>query len=157
MIKPTKQLEDATLKQLEQLSKQAPRGATHIWVRVQGKPSKYIPVKEAWSLEGLSFVCAVGKVEYRPNSKRVSKFHEMEWTDGTTKRRSKVDKEKQLENRIAKSKVKNPCEAVWDICDKNKDKPRKEILALCEKAGIAFYTARTQYQLWRSAGKSGSN
>ena len=54
-----------------------------------------------------------------------------------------------------KSAIEKPCVAVWRIAEcmlnENPDVSRKEIVAACEKAGIAFYTARTQYQLWRQA------
>lgn len=44
-----------------------------------------------------------------------------------------------------------PCEVVWNIAEKMKGSKRKEILAECEKAGVTFYTARTQYQKYMEA------
>lgn len=52
------------------------------------------------------------------------------------------------------SSVVRPTKLVWQICDDmkaaNPSVTRKEILAECERRGIAFYTARTQYQVWKS-------
>lgn len=52
------------------------------------------------------------------------------------------------------STVEGPCKMVWRIADENRGKTRKEVLALCDEAGIAFYTARTQYQAWRKSVKN---
>lgn len=43
---------------------------------------------------------------------------------------------------------------VWDICDENKDLRRKDVIAICVSKGINYYTARTQYQAWRTAMKN---
>jgi hypothetical protein len=50
-----------------------------------------------------------------------------------------------------KSTVDSPCAMVWEIAGKMEGSRRKDIIAACEKAGIAFYTARTQYQKYREA------
>ncbi len=34
---------------------------------------------------------------------------------------------------------------------------RKDVIATCQKAGVAFYTARTQYQSWFTATDRGAN
>lgn len=58
---------------------------------------------------------------------------------------------------LNKSSVANPCKRVWDIAEKmHKDRPgikRAEVLEACVEAGIAYYTARTQYQAWLAACK----
>jgi hypothetical protein len=54
-------------------------------------------------------------------------------------------------NRSPTSSVENPVRAMWDLCDANTDKKRKDVIALAVEAGINFYTARTQYQLWLTA------
>lgn len=50
------------------------------------------------------------------------------------------------------STVGRPCKLVWHIADDmkaaNPEVKRKEVLAECVKRGVAFYTARTQYQQW---------
>jgi hypothetical protein len=46
------------------------------------------------------------------------------------------------------STVERPTKQVWHIADEMKGAKRKEVLDACVKAGIAYYTARTQYQLW---------
>lgn len=57
------------------------------------------------------------------------------------------------------SEIMRPTKMVWHIADKMCDeareagKPlptRKEVMAECDRLGIAFYTARTQYQVWKS-------
>jgi DNA-directed RNA polymerase subunit M/transcription elongation factor TFIIS len=50
-----------------------------------------------------------------------------------------------------KSEVSKPCNLVWDIADKMEGAKRKDVIEACVKAGVAFYTARTQYQLWKQA------
>lgn len=51
-----------------------------------------------------------------------------------------------------KSTAERPCKKVWFIADDmiqaNPQVARKAVLAACVEAGVAFYTARTQYQQW---------
>ena len=61
------------------------------------------------------------------------------------------------------STIERPCKQVWHIADAmakaagGHDKlKRKEVLARCVASGIAFYTARTQYQLWLTIQNGGS-
>lgn len=51
------------------------------------------------------------------------------------------------------SEIETPCSVVWDIASSMEGAKRKDVIAECTKQGIAFYTARTQYQLWKQAGK----
>jgi len=51
------------------------------------------------------------------------------------------------------SSVIKPTKMVWIVAGKNPNAKRKDVIALCESMGIATHTARTQYQLWFSAGK----
>jgi hypothetical protein len=55
------------------------------------------------------------------------------------------------------STVERPCKKVWWIADEmittNPKVKRGAVLAECVKQGIAFYTARTQYQQWLSVRK----
>ena len=50
-----------------------------------------------------------------------------------------------------KSTIDSPCAMVWQIAEEMAGARRKDIIAACEKAGIAFYTARTQDQTYREA------
>lgn len=47
----------------------------------------------------------------------------------------------------------NPCKAVWDIAESMPGAKRKDILAACVEMGIAYNTARTQYQRFFTASK----
>ena len=49
------------------------------------------------------------------------------------------------------STVVSPCKLVWDIAGTMEGSPRKDIIAACQEAGVAFYTARTQYQKYTEA------
>jgi hypothetical protein len=53
---------------------------------------------------------------------------------------------------LHKSEIENPCKRVFWIADEmfaaNAGTKRREVLARCVAEGIAFYTARTQYQSW---------
>lgn len=53
---------------------------------------------------------------------------------------------------VRKSEIIKPTKQVWNIADEmhaaNPEVTRKEVIAECINRGIAFYTARTQYQLW---------
>ena len=55
--------------------------------------------------------------------------------------------------RTHESSIVRPCKQVWHIADSMKGSSRKEVIAACEAAGIAFYTARTQYQNWLTCEK----
>ena len=59
---------------------------------------------------------------------------------------------------LHKSTIGSPCRIVWDIAEEMVGAKRKDIIATCVEAGIAFYTARTQYQKYTEALKeAGSN
>jgi len=51
-----------------------------------------------------------------------------------------------------RSTIERPTKAVWHIADEmsaaNPQVRRKDVIAECVRRGIAFYTARTQYQQW---------
>lgn len=51
-----------------------------------------------------------------------------------------------------KSTTERPCKRVWIIADDmlaaNPEVKRKDVISACIAAGVAFYTARTQYQQW---------
>lgn len=54
-----------------------------------------------------------------------------------------------------KSQVELPTKVVWHIADEmtaaNPEVPRKTVIQECVRRGIAYYTARTQYQQWLTA------
>lgn len=58
------------------------------------------------------------------------------------------------------SEVEGPTKLVWNIAEQMREQnpavTRKEIMAACEKAGIAYYTARTQIQQWYVACRNGT-
>lgn len=58
------------------------------------------------------------------------------------------------EERLHVSTVENPVAVVWDLCQKMKNSRRKDVIAEAQKHGVAFYTARTQYQLWLTASRN---
>jgi hypothetical protein len=47
------------------------------------------------------------------------------------------------------STVESPVKRVWAIADSMPDAKRKDVIAACIEEGIAFFTARTQYQKWK--------
>ncbi len=51
------------------------------------------------------------------------------------------------------STIVRPTKKVWHIADEMKGATRQQVIAECVKRGIAFYTARTQYQSWKSTAK----
>jgi hypothetical protein len=56
------------------------------------------------------------------------------------------------EAKPSKSTIESPTKAVWHIADEmhkaNPNVARKTVIEECVRRGIAFYTARTQYQRW---------
>ena len=50
-----------------------------------------------------------------------------------------------------KSTVTSPVRQVWAIADSMPGAKRKDIVAACVEQGIAFFTARTQYQKWNQS------
>ena len=56
---------------------------------------------------------------------------------------------------VNKSSIERPTKAVWDIAEELTEKDpsirRKDVIAECVARGIAYYTARTQYQQWLTA------
>ena len=55
-----------------------------------------------------------------------------------------------------KSEIESPCKVVWDTAVSMPGARRKDVLAACEAKGVAYYTARTQYQTWLTATKASS-
>lgn len=58
------------------------------------------------------------------------------------------------------SAVMSPTKLVWHIADELKGKGitrRCDVIAECVSRGIAFYTARTQYQNWKQLDTAASN
>ena len=51
---------------------------------------------------------------------------------------------------VRESTVERPCKLVWHIAEEMVGARRKDVLAAAVARGVAFYTARTQYQLWLS-------
>lgn len=66
-----------------------------------------------------------------------------------TKVKTKVEP-KIIENR---STAEKPCRLVWDLADSMIGARRKDVIAAAEAKGVAYYTARTQYQLWAQVQK----
>jgi len=59
-------------------------------------------------------------------------------------------------NILRVSEIVKPCRRVWDIATEHQIKfgdrlSRKAVIDQCTKEGIAYNTARTQYQLWYRA------
>lgn len=60
---------------------------------------------------------------------------------------------------LHKSAKKNPVSFCWEKFSAlkaklGKDLRRVDAITACCNAGVAYYTARTQYQLWHAAGKA---
>lgn len=51
------------------------------------------------------------------------------------------------------STIEKPTRKVWEIADSMPGAKRKDIIAACVAQGIAFFTARTQYQKWMQASR----
>jgi hypothetical protein len=66
----------------------------------------------------------------------------------------KPTSKKASDSRLHASKIENPVAVMWDICEKMKNKRRRDVLKAATDAGIAFWTARTQYQLWSQASRA---
>jgi len=70
-------------------------------------------------------------------------------TEPNTEETPKDDTPKEI---VHASSVERPCKLVWHIADELKiSRPnarRAEILAECVSRGVAYFTARTQYQQW---------
>ena len=50
------------------------------------------------------------------------------------------------------SSAPSPCSLVWSIAEEmGTEAKRKDVLARCVEEGVAFYTARTQYQKYKEA------
>ncbi len=76
---------------------------------------------------------------------------------GKASKPAQADSDVSVENTgdiLRTSTVESPCFIVWDMADKMKGARRKDVIAACVAKGVAFYTARTQYQLWLTAKKA---
>jgi len=68
-----------------------------------------------------------------------------------TKVRAAVAKAVSGDELLRASVVESPCWLVWDTADNMPGARRKDVIAACVAKGVAYYTARTQYQLWLTA------
>lgn len=59
-----------------------------------------------------------------------------------------------LSGRLHASTVESPVAVMWELCQSMKGAKRKDVIEAAQKKGIAFYTARTQYQLWLQAARN---
>lgn len=99
--------------------------------------------------ELVTLTAATATVEPRPTAKQIEEALE-----------DQGDKTEEVEL-LRKSTKQNPVEWVWGFFDRQKAKAdakgekisRKGSIELAVAKGIAFYTARTQYQSWKSANK----
>lgn len=66
----------------------------------------------------------------------------------------KAPRSASTEERLHVSTAENPVALMWDLCQKMKNSRRKDVIAEAQRHGIAFYTARTQYQLWLTASRN---
>jgi hypothetical protein len=53
------------------------------------------------------------------------------------------------------STIDGPCYTTWAVADDMEGAKRGEVIKACQELGVAFYTARTQYQKWSKARKGG--
>lgn len=67
-------------------------------------------------------------------------------------------KTSKIDDRLRMSTIEAPSKRVWEIAEQmkaeNPNVRRKDVIAACVEQGIAFYTARTQYQLWFKASRA---
>lgn len=63
-------------------------------------------------------------------------------------------KDAKLGNISHVSEIERPCDRVWAIAEAMQGERRKDIIAACVDQGVAYYTARTQYQHWFTAQKN---
>ena len=49
------------------------------------------------------------------------------------------------------SAIKSPVKVAWDIFSADPNLTRKDAITKAVDAGVSYYTARTQYQLWLTA------
>lgn len=99
---------------------------------VNGKPVKHAEFK---------YCCLACEAEFGPAIEAK--------VETKTKTKAKAEA-KVIENR---SRVEKPCRLVWDLADSMPGARRKDVIAAAEAKGVAFYTARTQYQLWAQVQK----
>ena|SRR5690554_194997 len=88
-------------------------------------------------------------------------FRPIEAAEGPVQEAPAKDKAKDKAKPEVKHKsdpdIERPTKLVWHIADEmsaaNPQVRRKDVIAECVRRGIAFYTARTQYQQWLAAKK----
>jgi len=92
----------------------------------------------------------VDKTSVKPTKKKQSTKKE-----ATSKEEQSTKKEVV---RLRKSTIESPSKRVWEIAEQmkaaNPNVRRKDVIAACVEQGIAYYTARTQYQLWFKASRA---
>lgn len=72
--------------------------------------------------------------------------------DEPKKETTKSDNERYTKKEF--SDIESPCRRVWVIADSMEGARRKEVIEACVANGIAYNTARTQYQHWSKSKKN---
>lgn len=87
------------------------------------------------------------------NEDSVIGCHHCDWVFRATKKAKKTKATGTGSKHQNVSTVVRPTTMVWEIAEKMKGAKRSEVLKACVEAGIAFNTARTQYQQWSMASR----
>lgn len=121
-------------------------------VPIKGKGSRKAVV-DAKSLDKMSKQV----VEEKAFKEKVKKFRNSAQTSATEDEAVRVGNVVLAEGgspvaKLNKSIIDRPVEYMWNLCDEMKGARRKDVIIKAMEAGVAFYTARTQYQLWKKAG-----
>jgi hypothetical protein len=106
--------------------------------------------KKATAKKATAKKSAAPKAKKAP-AKKQPKQAEAEAPKPTRRKKAEGTYAELAANRFHESKVENPVRAMWDLCDKMVENRRKDVIAAAVAAGISYYTARTQYQLWLTA------
>lgn len=87
------------------------------------------------------------------NEDKIIGCHHCDWEFHAQAKAKKAKGEGTSAKRVNVSTVVRPTTMVWEIAEKMKGAKRSEVLKACVEAGIAFNTARTQYQQWSMASR----
>ncbi len=118
------------------------------------KPAKSSPAKKAAPSKSKKVAAKLAKVSAKTGKRVASKKPAPAKPKNTKAIAPKPPRKPVTEDRLHVSTIENPVAAMWELCQKMKNARRKDVIAEAQKHGIAFYTARTQYQLWLTASRN---
>jgi hypothetical protein len=136
------------LEKAEAIQEKADAGHEYDEPKALTKNDKFVAAAKAVNFADAKTLASMNTSRNEPKKEEFHKVTEAEHV--AHRNETTVQGTTKVQAIVRESTVERPCKLVWHIADDMIGARRKDVLAECVRRGVAFYTARTQYQLWLS-------